>query len=487
MDIKQHPQWKDLIKIKENLYEIPQSFRADMRVPARIYLSEAMFQDIEEDLSLLQLVNVASLPGIQKYAIAMPDIHQGYGFPIGGVAATSIAEGGVISPGGIGYDINCGVRLLVANMNHNDIKSQLPELATALFHTIPSGVGRHGKLSLQTHELDKILLHGAQQMVAMGYGNENDLEHCEENGNMPGANPDAITKEAKKRGHDQLGTLGSGNHFLEVQKVEEIYDEEVAQAFGLQKDAVTVMIHCGSRGLGHQTCTDYVRLMIGKLPEWGFTLPDRELVCAPFNSPEGQQYFAAMTAAANFAWANRHLIGHWVREAWSSILGPDAQLRTMYDVSHNIGKREKHIINGVAKELLLHRKGATRSFGPNRAEVPTAYKSVGQPVLIPGTMGTSSYVLVGTDSSLEQAFGSSCHGAGRTMSRAKAKKIIRGTTLRQELESRGIVVRCDSNAGLAEEAPIAYKDVDAVVNVVAQTGLARKVARLVPLAVVKGG
>ncbi len=481
------PRWHDIIKIKENLYEIPRSFRADMRVPARIYLTEAMFQDIEEDLSLVQLVNVATLSGIQKYALAMPDIHQGYGFPIGGVAATAIHEGGVISPGGIGYDINCGVRLLVADITKDEIKKYLPELATALFHIIPSGVGRSGKLSLQTHELDTILLEGAKRMVQMGYGNHDDLEHCEENGCMPGADPGLVTKEAKKRGHDQLGTLGSGNHFLEVQAVAEIYDETVAQAFGLSKDAVTVMIHCGSRGLGHQACTDYVRTMMNKLPSWGFQLPDRELVCAPFESPEGKNYFAAMTAAANFAWANRHTIAHWVREAWHTVMGPSVTLKTVYDVSHNIGKREMHTVDGVQKELLLHRKGATRSFGPSRPEVPAAYKAVGQPVLIPGTMGTSSYVLVGTDASLEQSFGSSCHGAGRVMSRAKAKKIIHGTTLRQELEKQGIIVRCDSNVGLAEEAPIAYKDVDAVVNIIDNAQLARKVAKLVPLAVIKGG
>jgi tRNA-splicing ligase RtcB len=481
------PTWQDLIKINEYLYEIPQSFRKDMRVPARLYMTEAMFQDIEEDLSLLQLVNVASLPGIQKYALAMPDIHQGYGFPIGGVAATAIHEGGVISPGGIGYDINCGVRLLVANMSRDDIQSRISELATALFHTIPSGVGRSGKVSLDTKELDLVLLYGAKRMVELGYGNQSDLDHCEENGNMPGADARLVTKEAKKRGHDQLGTLGSGNHFLEVQAVEEIYDQHAAEIFGLKKGSVTVMIHCGSRGLGHQTCTDYVRIMMAKLPEWGYQLPDRELVCAPFLSQEGQDYFAAMTAAANFAWANRHLIGHWVRQTWQSILGPTAQLTTMYDVSHNIGKRETHSIDGVHKEVLMHRKGATRSFGPSRPEVPHAYKTVGQPVLIPGTMGTSSYILAGTDESLALAFGSSCHGAGRVMSRSKAKKLVYGTTLRHQLESQGIVVRCDSNAGLAEEAPLAYKDVDAVVNVISHANLAKKVARVVPLAVIKGG
>lgn len=487
MNSHKNPTWSDLIKINDNLFEIPQSFRSDMRVPARIYLTEAMFQDIEQDLSLTQLVNVATLPGIQKYALAMPDIHQGYGFPIGGVAATAIAEGGIISPGGIGYDINCGVRLLVANITRKEIQKQLPELATALFHAVPSGVGRGGNLSLSTHDLDQILLNGAHRMLELGFGIESDLEFCEENGRMPGADASLVTKEAKKRGHDQLGTLGSGNHFLEIQAVEEIYDANAAHAFGLSMDAVVIMIHCGSRGLGHQTCTDYVKIMMSKLSTYGYQLPDRELVCAPVTSQEGHDYFAAMSAAANFAWANRHMIGHAVRTTWHTMFGARAQLRTVYDVSHNIGKRETHTINGKPKELLLHRKGATRSFGPSRSEIPSAYELAGQPVLIPGTMGTSSYVLAGTDESLEQAFGSSCHGAGRTMSRTKAKKIVHGTTLRQQLESQGIIVRCDSSAGLAEEAPLAYKDVDAVVNVIANAGLARKVARVVPLAVIKGG
>lgn len=487
MNSHKNPTWNDLIKINDNLFEIPQSFRSDMRVPARIYLTEAMFGDIKEDLSLVQLVNVATLPGIQKYALAMPDIHQGYGFPIGGVAATAIAEGGVISPGGIGYDINCGVRLLVANVTRKEIQKQLPELATALFHAVPSGVGRGGNLSLSMNDLDQILLNGAHRMLELGYGIESDLEFCEENGKMPGADASLVTKEAKKRGHDQLGTLGSGNHFLEIQAVEEIYDANAAQAFGLNMDAVVIMIHCGSRGLGHQTCTDYVKIMMSKISTYGYQLPDRELVCAPVASQEGHDYFAAMSAAANFAWANRHMIGHAVRTAWHNMFGTSAQLRTVYDVSHNIGKRETHSINGKPKELLLHRKGATRSFGPSRSEIPSAYELAGQPVLIPGTMGTSSYVLAGTDESLEQAFGSSCHGAGRTMSRSKAKKIVHGITLRQQLESQGIIVRCDSSAGLAEEAPLAYKDVDAVVNVIANAGLARKVARVVPLAVIKGG
>jgi len=480
------PKWHDLIKINESLYEIPQPFRADMRVPARLYMNQAMFADIANDLSLVQLVNMASLPGIQKYALAMPDIHQGYGFPIGGVAATAIHEDGVISPGGIGYDINCGVRLLVGDITRDEIKPYINDLATALFHAVPSGVGKGGRLVLQTAELDKILANGAPMMLELGYGVPDDVEHCQDNGHMPGADARLISKEAKMRGHDQLGTLGSGNHFLEVQAVAEIYDDAVAKAFGLELNAVGVMIHCGSRGLGHQTCTDYVRVMMQRAHEWHFTLPDKELACAPFTSDIGQHYFAAMAAAANFAWSNRHVIGHWVRQAWHNILGTNVTLKTVYDVSHNIGQREAHMVDGQRKELLVHRKGATRAFGAGRVEVPLAYRAVGQPVLIPGTMGTSSYVLVGTHEA-EQSFNSSCHGAGRTMSRAQAKKIVHGTTLRHELEKAGIVVRCDSNAGLAEEAPRAYKDVDQVVEIIAKANIARKVARMVPIAVIKGG
>ncbi|MCA9770281.1 RtcB family protein [Candidatus Dependentiae bacterium] len=476
-----------MVQINENLFEIPQAVSPHMRVPARIYMNKEMFVDIKEDHSLIQLMNVASLPGIQKYAIAMPDIHQGYGFPIGGVAATAIEEGGVISPGGIGYDINCGVRLLVANMKADEIKTHLEKLATVMFHAIPSGVGRGGKLKFDTQEMDRVLRDGAYYMLEQGYGTENDLKLCEENGRMTIADSSLISKRAKQRGRDQLGTLGSGNHFLEVQEVEEIYDQKVAQAFGLVPGMVTVMIHCGSRGLGHQTCTDYVKIMMAKLSEWGYQLPDRELVCAPFKSQEGQDYFSAMAAAANYAWANRHTITHWVREAWQTVLGKDAWLALVYDVSHNLGKRERHIVDGVEKDVVMHRKGATRAFGPKTPQTPAKYQSVGQPVLIPGTMGTSSYVLVGTQESMDTAFGSSCHGAGRKMSRAKAKKTVRGTELRKELNKAGIIIRCDSDAGLAEEAPLAYKDVDSVVNVVHNTKLARKVARVKPLAVIKGG
>ncbi len=476
-----------MLKIEPYLYEIERSFRSDMRVPARVFATEKMLKEIGIDRSLWQLVNITTLPGIVGYAFAMPDIHEGYGFPIGGVAATAIDHGGAISPGGIGYDINCGVRLLAANNEFEEIKKSLDALATALFHAVPSGVGRGGKLVLKERELDHVLAEGAPYMLKKGYGERTDIEFCEEHGCMSGANPDRVSEKAKNRGTDQLGTLGSGNHFLEVQKVAEIFDQEVASTMGLRMNQVTVMIHCGSRGLGHQTCTDYVRDFMPLLKKWNIELPDRELVCAPFNSQEGQNYFAAMQAASNFAWANRHLIGHWVRESWQKILGNGAQLNLIYDVSHNIGKKEKHSINGSELELLVHRKGATRSFGPGRPELPAKYHAIGQPVLIPGTMGTASYVLVGTKKGMDLSFGTCCHGAGRRMSRVQAKKTVRGSALRGQLEKKGIVVRCDSDAGLAEEAPTAYKDVEEVVQVVHDAHLARKVARLEPIAVIKGG
>lgn len=478
--------FEDLKKINDNLYEIPKSFRSDMRVPARLFANESIIKDILKDKSLEQLVNVATLPGIQKYAIAMPDIHQGYGFPIGGVAAMAINEGGVISPGGIGYDINCGVRLLASDISYDDISSKLEEVATKLFHAIPSGVGRGGKLEFKGHELDQILLNGAKRLVELGYGISEDLEFCEEKGSMAGADPSKMSDKAKNRGSDQLGTLGSGNHFLEVQKIDEIFDEKIAEVFGLRKNMVTIMIHCGSRGLGHQNCTDYVRLMIPKLSQWSIVLPDRELACAPFDSIEGRDYFASMVCAANFAWSNRHMIAHNVRKAWQEVLGESSKLKTVYDVAHNIGKRETHKINGKDVPVIMHRKGATRAFGPDNLEIPVKYRSVGQPVFIPGTMGTASYVLAGTEEGMDISFGSCCHGSGRRMSRIQAKKNVRGSDLRKELENMGIVIRSSSNAGLAEEAPTAYKDVEEVVSVVANAGIAKKVARLVPIAVIKG-
>lgn len=478
---------EDLIKINEYTYEISDAYRSDMRVPARLFTHASMLDSIVQDRSLEQLVNVATLPGIQKYAFAMPDIHQGYGFPIGGVAAMSIADGGVISPGGIGYDINCGVRVIAVSMTYDEIKPYLEELATQLYDMVPSGVGRGGALDLDTHELDRVLQQGARRMVERGYGNEEDLLFCEEHGHLDGADPSLVTKEAKQRGKDQLGTLGSGNHFLEVQHVTDIYDEQIANVYGIKKGMITVMIHCGSRGLGHQTCTDYVRLMMRALPQWNIELPDRELVCAPFHTDIAQDYYAAMGAAANFAWANRHTIGHRVRKTFEHVVSKDINVKTLYDVSHNIGKREKHIIYGKEVDVIMHRKGATRAFGPGTKETPEPYRAVGQPVLIPGTMGTASFILSGTSESMNVAFGSSCHGAGRVMSRAVAQKKVSGNQLRKELESRGIIIRCDSNRGLAEEAPFAYKDVHNVVDTVQGAGLAHKVACMEPLAVVKGG
>lgn len=478
---------EDLIKIDENCYEIPKSYRSDMRVPARIFVNENLLEEIFKDRSLQQIVNVATLPGIVNFAIAMPDIHEGYGFPIGGVAATSIHNGGVISPGGIGYDINCGVRLLAANINDQELRPFLNELATEIFKAVPSGVGRGGTLTLTSKELDKVLLGGVDYMLERGFGTQADKEFCEEKGRMDGADATLVSDRAKSRGRDQIGTLGSGNHFLEIQKVDKIFDPIAAQVFGLSEGMVTVMIHCGSRGLGHQVCTDYVREFMPNLKKWNIDLPDKELVCAPFTSKEGQEYYKAMQAAANFAWANRHMIGHCTRQAWHKIFGDRVSIRTVYDVSHNIGKQELHKVNGKDVLVLVHRKGATRAFGPERLEIPAMYRHIGQPVIIPGTMGTASYVLVGTSAGMDVAFGSSCHGAGRRMSRMQAKRTIRGSTLRESLEQQGIMVRCESDSGLAEEAPTAYKDVEEVVNVVDHAKIAKKVARLTPLAVIKGG
>lgn len=476
----------DIVKINDNLFEVPKAFRSDMRVPARVYVNEQLLEKVLADRSLWQIVNVATLPGIQKYAIAMPDMHEGYGFPIGGVAAMAIDEGGVISPGGIGYDINCGVRLLASQIDAHDAQSKITKLAQQIFRDVPSGVGRSGETPLSPANLDRVLKHGAKRMVEMGIGNESDLEHCEERGSFVGADPSKVSKHAKDRGRDQLGTLGSGNHFMELQIVDEIFDDDTAKVFGLWQGQLTAMVHCGSRGLGHQVCTDYVRIMLNSSEKWNFSLIDRQLACAPFESEEGQDYFAAMKASANFAWANRHAIGHQIRAAFEKTFGKDTLLHTVYDVAHNIGKIEKHLIDGKLKELIVHRKGATRSFGVGRSEIPMEYREFGQPVLIPGTMGTASYVMAGTAQSLDSVFGSASHGAGRAMSRAEAKRRESGSDVRKGLHEQGIVVCSDSNRGLAEEAPYAYKDIEEVIDVTAQSGLAKKVARLRPLAVIKG-
>jgi len=479
---------KDMKRIEEYVYEIPKSFRADMRVPARLYADEELLEAALGDRSVEQLVNTATLPGVVKYTLAMPDIHQGYGPPIGGVIPLRTSDG-IISPGAVGYDINCGVRLLRSNILAEEVKPIMDDIVNALFRGVPSGVGRSGDVRLSHQQMDDVLEKGSAWAVSQGYGTKDDLEHTEERGGMAGAEARAVDPKAKKRGRDQLGTLGSGNHFVEVAEVEEVYDPEVAEAFGLFVGQMVVWVHSGSRGLGHQVCTDYVRDLQQAVTRYGIKLPDRELVCAPFDSPEGRNYFAAMASAANYAWANRQILSHRVRQILDDVLAgvvKDRELTLVYDVAHNIAKVEEYPIDGKITRLIIHRKGATRAFGPGMKDLPADYREVGQPVLIPGDMGTASYVLVGTTEAIEKTFGTSCHGAGRVMSRSAAKKEIRGQELRRELAEKGIVVQGGSMAGLAEEAPEAYKDIDRVVNVVHSTGIARKVARVVPMGVIKG-
>lgn len=480
---------QNLIRITDYLYEIPRDFRADMNVPARIYSDEKLLQAILQDRSLEQAVNVATLPGILKYSLAMPDIHQGYGFPIGGVAAIKWV-GGVISPGGVGYDINCGVRILTSRITKPELDPKFEQLIDSLFRTVPSGVGRGGKLVVNKQELDSVLTEGIDWAVKKGFATKEDKEHCEENGRILTANPDKVSESAKKRGQDQIGTLGSGNHFLEVQFVSKIFDEKIAKIYGLFPNQIVVMIHTGSRGLGHQICTDYLRILNRKLYEWKIKLPDRELIYAPLDSKEGQDYFSAMSAAANFAWVNRQYLTYLTRQVFKDELsgefGAKAGLNLIYDVAHNIAKKETYEIDGKRVEVCMHRKGATRAFGPNNPLIPLKYKKVGQPVLIPGTMGTSSYILAGTKKAETETFGSVCHGAGRSLSRSAAKRQVSGRQIKEELQKRGILVRCASFAGIAEEAPLAYKDVSEVVDLVAKAGLAQKVAQLYPLGVVKG-
>ena len=476
---------KDFKKISDWLWEIPKSFRSDMRVPARIYVSEKMLEESSKDKSLEQLVNVSTLPGIQKYALAMPDMHEGYASPIGGVAAIKISDG-IISPGMCGYDINCGMKLLKSEYSEKEIKPHFDKLATEIQKEVPSGLGRGRQVKLSIEQIDKILEGGAQRLIQQGYGEKEDFENCEAGGKLEWADASVVSDYAKNRGRDQVGTLGSGNHFLEIQKVAEIFDEKVAEVFGLFKDQIVIMIHCGSRGLGHQVCTDYLRTMIPAMQRYGIRVPDREFACVPFNSSEGKRYFSAMASAANYAWANRQMITHFIRKAWKSVLGEKASpLVALYDVAHNIIKNETYLINGKETEVAVHRKGATRAFPPGHSEIPEKYREVGQPVLIPGSMGTASYVLVGQKEG-EEAFFSTCHGAGRTMSRHEAIKRVSGQEVVKSLESKGITVKCWSLRGIAEEAPMAYKDVDSVVNIVHNAGLSKKVVKLLPLAVIKG-
>ena len=478
-------QKKDFIKINHYLWEIPKSFRADMQVPARAYVTEKMLEESFKDRSLEQLVNVATLPGILKYSMAMPDMHEGYGFPIGGVAAMDMKEG-VISPGGVGYDINCGMRLLKSDYSEKDIKPYLDKLATEIQKEVPSGLGRGRQIKISLEQIDRILEGGARYLVEKGYGEKEDIENCEAGGKLERAEAFAVSSRAKNRGRDQVGTLGSGNHFLEIQKVGEIFDEKVAEVFGLFKDQIVIMIHTGSRGLGHQIATDYIRIMMQAMAKYRIRLPDRELAACPINSPEGKKYFAAMACGANYAWANRQMITHYVRKAWKKVLGDKASpLVTLYDVAHNIAKIEKHKVGDKEIEVCVHRKGATRAFPPGHPEIPESYRAVGQPVLIPGSMGTASYVLVGTQEGKE-AFFSTCHGSGRTMSRHQAVRTISGQEVVNKLKEKGILVKCWSMRGIAEEAPLAYKNIDEVVEVVHNAGLSKKVAKLVPLAVIKG-
>jgi tRNA-splicing ligase RtcB len=472
----------ELRKVDGNTWEIPR--QGEMRVPAVVYASDKLLRDIRRDLTLTQARNVACLPGIRKMSYVMPDAHQGYGFPIGGVAAFDLDEG-VISPGGVGYDINCGVRLLATGYRDKDLAARRKELLAGIFKEVPAGVGKGGVTKLSRGVLKEILAEGAEWAVRNGYGVPEDLERTEEGGRMREADPGALSDRAVERGIPQLGTLGAGNHFLEIQKVVEVFDAETARAFGIVGEGqVTVMIHCGSRGLGHQVASDFIE---GMENAYGTeSLPDRELVHAPFRSDLGRRYYGAMCAAANYAFANRQMIAHWVRGVFARVLGSPAAMGQVYDVCHNVAKVETHRIDGAATRLCVHRKGATRSFGPGRREVPAAYRAVGQPVIIPGSMGTSSYILAGTAEAEEKSFGSTAHGAGRVMSRHEALKRFRGERIRDELAARGIELRTSNWRGVAEEASEAYKDVDEVVRVSDEAGLARLVARVVPIGVMKG-
>ncbi len=479
-----------LERIDSYTWRIPQKYNPGMRVPGMVFADDELVEKMKTDRTLWQCVNVAHLPGIYKYAITLPDGHWGYGFPIGGVAATDYEEG-VLSPGGVGYDINCGVRLLTTNFSEADIRPKLSELTNLIFRNVPCGLGSRRKdFRVTPHELDRVVVEGVPRLVDQGFGWPEDIKHCEEKGRMDAADPDKISNTARNRGLTQIGTLGSGNHFLEIQKVDKIHNAKVAEAFGIDHEGqVTVMIHCGSRGFGHQTCSDYLRVMERAVHKYRISLPDRELACAPGTSNESQDYYKAMACAVNYAFVNRQAITHWVRQSFEQVFGLPADkmgLNLVYDVAHNIAKIEEHDIDSKRTKVWVHRKGATRAFPPEHKDVPLDYRAFGQPVIIPGSMGTSSWLLVGTDKSMELTFGSTAHGAGRTLSRAAATRQFRGGDIRRNLESRGIAVRAASATVLAEEADPAYKDVDKVANVSHAVGIATRVARLVPLAVVKG-
>ncbi len=469
-------------------YIIEKDEKIGMKVPIRIFADEQLISKMLTDRTLWQATNVASMPGIVSHGVVLPDGHEGYGFPVGGVAAMD-AEEGMISPGGVGYDINCGVRLLKTNLTEQDLRPKLKELITDLFNSIPSGVGSKGAIKLNHSELDEVLVRGVRWAIDNGYGNKNDAEVCEENGTMDEADPNKVSDKARKRGAPQLGSLGSGNHFLEVQKVAEIHDEEAANRMGIKKGQITVLTHCGSRGFGHQICSDYLRVAESALEKYNIDLKDRELACVPNSSEEGESYRKAMFAALNFAWSNRQMITHWTRKSFARVFHKtesDLEMDLIYDVAHNIAKIERHKIDKIEKNVVVHRKGATRAFPANKEQVPYKYRDLGQPVFIPGSMGTASWILLGQPNSMNLTFGSTAHGAGRTMSRSKARRQYTESGVKQSLSNRGIFVKALTRDGVVEETPEAYKDVDAVVNVSHNLGIATKVAKLVPIGVIKG-
>ncbi|MFQ5497413.1 MAG: RtcB family protein [Nitrosopumilus sp.] len=475
-------------KIGENQYQIDTDSNLGMRVPVRIYANEPLLQKMLSDRTITQARNVSSIPGIVGHSVVLPDGHEGYGFPVGGVAAMD-AEEGMISPGGVGYDINCGVRLLRSNLTEQTVRSKLKELVTDLFSSIPSGVGSKGAVKLTHSELDEVLVKGVNWAIDHGYGSSNDSDVCEENGQIDNADPNKVSDKARKRGAPQLGSLGSGNHFLEVQKVTEIHDEEAANRMGIKEGTITILIHCGSRGFGHQVCSDYLRVSEQAMVKYDINLPDRELACVPNTSEEGESYRKAMFAALNFAWSNRQMLTHWTRNSFERVFNQsesDLDMKLVYDVAHNIAKVEKHNVDGEERKLVVHRKGATRAFPANRDEVPSKYRDIGQPVLVPGSMGTASWILLGQPNSMDLSFGSTAHGAGRTMSRSKARKNYSEDDVKKSLNEKGIFIKALTRDGVVEETPQAYKDVDSVVNVSHNLGIATKVAKLVPIGVIKG-
>ncbi|MBT3924581.1 MAG: RtcB family protein [Nitrosopumilus sp.] len=475
-------------KIGENQYQIDADPNLGMKVPVKIYADEPLLQKMLSDRTIMQARNVASIPGIVSHSVVLPDGHEGYGFPVGGVAAMD-AEEGMISPGGVGYDINCGVRLLRSNLTEQTVRSKLKDLVNDLFSSIPSGVGSKGAVRLTNSELDEVLVNGVNWAIDHGYGSSDDSDVCEENGKISGADPNKVSDKARKRGAPQLGSLGSGNHFLEIQKVAEIHDEEAANRMGIKEGTITVLIHCGSRGFGHQVCSDYLRVAEQAMEKYNINLPDRELACVPNTSEEGESYRKAMFAALNYAWSNRQMITHWTRKSFERVFNQtesDLDMKLVYDVAHNIAKVEKHNVGGEERKLVVHRKGATRAFPSNRDEIPSKYRDLGQPVLVPGSMGTSSWILLGKSNSMDLSFGSTAHGAGRTMSRSKARRNYTEDYVKKSLNDKGVFIKALTRDGVVEETPEAYKDVDAVVNVSHNLGIASKVAKLVPIGVIKG-